>query len=99
MFGTYSSSDMLFSILLLAVSLQASLARPQARESPTLADYTQAFSAAQIVPDVLASFNPTAFLDVVYTDPVTKDPLSTPPGIRLMVERECHIYPLSNAME
>ena len=66
---------------------------------PTLANYTRVCSEAQIVPDILASFDPTALLDVVYTDPATKRPLNVTPGVRLMKERECHSCPLLEAIE
>jgi hypothetical protein len=85
---------MLFSVLLVAVvlRLQRTLALPQ--PDPTLANYTRAFSEAQILPDILASY-------VVYTDPATKQPFNVTTGVRLMKERECHSLscPLMEAIE
>jgi len=88
---------MLLSVLLIALVLQGTLVLPQ--QNPMLAKYTQAFSKAQIVPNVLESFNLTALLDVVYMDPATKQPLHVPPGVHLMTERECHSCPWLEEME
>jgi len=79
---------MLFSILSIAVVLQGTLGLALSQPDPTLANYTQAFSEAHVVPDVLASFNPTALLDVEFTDPTTKQSIKVPPGVHLTTERE-----------
>lgn len=57
-------------LLVLAASmatLVSGLTTPMAYGYPTLRDVQQKFSSECVVPDVLASFNPTAFLYLTYT--------------------------------
>ncbi|KAF8827004.1 hypothetical protein HHX47_DHR5000844 [Lentinula edodes] len=53
----------------------------------SLTNTTQAFTQAQIVPDVLSSFNPAALLGVEFTDPSTNQSVNVTPGILLSMEQ------------
>ncbi|KAI9000865.1 phosphatidylethanolamine-binding protein [Trametes punicea] len=53
----------------------------------TVADVAQAFETAKIVPDVLPSFNPTAILNVVFTDNTTGTTVTVTPGANLTREQ------------
>lgn len=56
--------------------------------TPDLSNVTTAFSSAQIVPDVLQSFNPVDAVNVTFTDPVTMESIDVVPGILLTMERK-----------
>ncbi|KAH9939983.1 phosphatidylethanolamine-binding protein [Amylocystis lapponica] len=53
----------------------------------SVADVQQAFLEANIIPDVLSSFNPTAILDVIFTDPVSNTSLVVDPGVNMTIEQ------------
>lgn len=47
-----------------------------------------AFTEAQIVPDVIPSFNPRVGVDLLFTDPSTTQSVQVVPGILLTMQRE-----------
>ncbi|KAF8913753.1 phosphatidylethanolamine-binding protein [Gymnopilus junonius] len=55
--------------------------------TPDLSNVTTAFSSAQIVPDVLQSFNPGDVVNITFTDPVTMENEDVVPGILLTTEQ------------
>ncbi|KAI0272567.1 phosphatidylethanolamine-binding protein [Gloeopeniophorella convolvens] len=74
----------MFRLILPALLLLARGGNAQESAS-TLSDVQNALSSAGIVPDVIPSFNPTAFLDVTYTVASSQQRLSVTPGINLTV--------------
>ncbi|TFY74990.1 hypothetical protein EWM64_g9022 [Hericium alpestre] len=75
----------------LLISLVLSLFLPCNAQSNstnvTISAVEQAFNASHIVPDILASFNPTSIIDVVFTDPSTNTTIAVTPGINLTMEQ------------
>jgi hypothetical protein len=59
-------------------------------QTDTLSNVTMAFSMAQIVPDVIDSFDPMALISITFTDSVTMDIVDVVPGILLTMERQYH---------
>ncbi|TFK71776.1 PEBP-like protein [Pluteus cervinus] len=72
----------MLSFLLLALVSSVALAQDAA-----LTNVTSAFTAAQIVPDVISSFSPGAVLNVVFTDPVTNLMVNVTPDVTLTLEQ------------
>ncbi|KAI0832580.1 phosphatidylethanolamine-binding protein [Trametes gibbosa] len=68
-------------------ALAVSYASAQNSTNFTVADVTQAFSSAKIVPDVLPAFNPTAILNVVFLDNTTNVSVDVTPGANLTREQ------------
>ncbi|KAK1231825.1 hypothetical protein PQX77_005039 [Marasmius sp. AFHP31] len=54
-----------------------------AQENQTFGNVTQAFRDAKVVPDVIPVFNPSALLDVVFTDNSTMQNVNVTPGMNL----------------
>ncbi|KAF9478156.1 PEBP-like protein [Pholiota conissans] len=52
-----------------------------------LSNVTTAFSMAQIVPDVINSFDPIALINITFTDSVTMDAVDVDPGVLLTMEQ------------
>lgn len=52
-----------------------------------LTNVTNAFSMAQIVPDVIDSFTPMDLLNITFTDSVTMEMINVDPGDLLTEER------------
>lgn len=73
-----------FGITLLSIHFLAA----SAQTNPTLSNVTTAFTKAKIVPDVLKTFNPSAVLDVIFTDPTTSMAVNVTPGVNLSMERK-----------
>ncbi|KAF9006537.1 phosphatidylethanolamine-binding protein [Cyathus striatus] len=48
---------------------------------------TQAFSLAQVVPDVVSSFNPTDLMNITFTDAATMQSVNVTPGALLTMEQ------------
>ncbi|KAI0638337.1 phosphatidylethanolamine-binding protein [Trametes polyzona] len=75
-------------VQLLAIAAAAvSFVSAQNSTNFTIADVTQAFTAAKIVPDVLPAFNPTAILNVVFLDNTTGASVNVTPGENLTREQ------------
>ncbi|KAF8204790.1 phosphatidylethanolamine-binding protein [Pholiota molesta] len=56
-------------------------------QTDALSNVTTAFSMAQIVPDVIDSFDPMALINITFTDSVTMDTVDVVPGILLTMEQ------------
>ncbi|KAK7034620.1 hypothetical protein VNI00_012261 [Paramarasmius palmivorus] len=81
---------MLSSTLIVSFFLSNVLALPQKRASD-LSGITSLFQEKQLVPDVFPSFKPSALLDVVYTDPSTKNPINVTAGGTLSVQQTANV--------
>ncbi|KAF8897743.1 phosphatidylethanolamine-binding protein [Infundibulicybe gibba] len=71
------SATLVFSLLVVA----------QAQSDPSLTNVTQAFSQAQIVPDVVPSFSPAAGMGITFIDPASMMALNVTPGVLLTMEQ------------
>ncbi|RDX57157.1 PEBP-like protein [Lentinus brumalis] len=72
----------MFAALFPALAFAAAAALAQ----DSTADVAQAFIHANLVPDVLPSFNPSGLLSVVYTNNATGDTIDVTPGKNLTVQ-------------
>jgi len=95
--GKIKASHYRFSLgwKMLSIVLSIALLLPWANAQvamPDISNVTTAFSSAQIVPDVLPSFNPVDAVNVTFSDPVTMEDVAVAPGILLTTEREDAIH-------
>jgi len=74
---------------ILSVALVLQSASAQGTSSP-LTNVTNAFSSSHIVPDVIATFNPVALVNVSFTDAVTTESVNVLPGVLLSRERQSY---------
>ncbi|KAF8195661.1 phosphatidylethanolamine-binding protein [Mycena galopus ATCC 62051] len=83
----------LISYLLLPVFIAAALARPSSRPqiravtNASLTDVSTAFSKAGLVPGITPVFEPTGFLDVIFTVPSTQQAVNATPGANLTTQQ------------
>lgn len=83
-FGSSFPDAMLYLATLLTL-LQCSSALAQ---STLTSNITAAFSQAKVVPDVIHTFNPTALVNITFTEPTTMQVANVTPGIQLTMNRE-----------
>ncbi|EEB98591.1 hypothetical protein MPER_01875 [Moniliophthora perniciosa FA553] len=78
---------MLSSTLFASLLISTAFALPQKRATSDLSEISTLFQQKQLVPDVFPSFQPSAFLDVVYTDPSTNKSINVTAGSSLTVQQ------------